>query len=604
MKKLNNISLYRIIIIVLLCSLINKPVIYLAGFIVLLIFNYLESFIYIVLILLILFSNSIKTDYIKYGIVERKTESYFIVDKILYKVKIKSNDIKIGDIIKTNECEYLDDNDYLKKNIKFVCNDYEIINNFNTKYKIYNKVQSFEDNTVLALNKFLYNQNNYEDLNYNLGYGLAIYYLLKLISQKSNKIGLILLLLYSLIFYFDIKFYLLIIDILLKNVNSSYKYLFKILIICLININMFYNNSILLPLLISLYSKLNIKTGFKTYLSLVESYIFGYFNLIGIVLFKFIIYFQMILFLISLLLIFVPGLEYYYNNLIYIYSYINNIEVPIRGNLKVFGIILYALIIYTFKINNKYLKYIVIILVILSPFNSPFLHISFIDVGQGDATLIKLPFNRGNILIDTGSKYNYYKLNKYLCSEGIYKIDYLILTHNDSDHNGNIENLKNDFNIVQIVDKPTDISIKKIKLKSLYLGEFDNDNDNSLIYYLNVQGIDFLFTGDISNKAEKQLIQKYSNLKLDILKVSHHGSDTSTSESFIKNVLPKIAIISTSGMYGHPSNKTINTLNAYMVDSYITKQAGNVEIYITKIINLLKTQNGDFAIIKCDDIRN
>ena len=236
-------------------------------------------------------------------------------------------------------------------------------------------------------------------------------------------------------------------------------------------------------------------------------------------------------------------------------------------------------------------------LLILSPLNNPLMNVCFIDVGQGDSALIKYPLSKSSILIDTGSEYNYYKLKKTLYEKGLYSIDYLIISHDDTDHNGNIDNLMNDFNIRNVVAKGEDISLKNLDFTYFDLGINDNDNDNSLVYMVNIDGYDFLFTGDISKKIENKLIRDYGPLNVDFLKVSHHGSRTGTSSFMIGNTLPQYAIISTSGMYNHPHFETLDTLDNYLVKYYITRDCGNVDIYFSNILDFIKTGNNDFVII-------
>lgn len=597
MKKLNNISVSRIVIFSIISVLINKTPLYILFCLLLLIYDYKETIIYVFLICFVLSTNSIKVDFIPYGIVEKKENNSYIVYKLFYKAEIKDNNINIGDIIYSKDSVYLDSKDKLKRNIKFKINEYETIYNLKLKGLIYERINTFPEKGIIGLNKFLYNINSYDDLSFNLGYGLAIYYLIKFVSQKHKGIGLVFIVIYAILFYFDPKFYLLILDILISNKNSN-KYWYRCIFILIINKCLFYNYSILIPLLLNLSNFIYIDMDFKEYMIIIESILFGNINIISVFLFKYIIYFQIILLCLSLIVLIFPILSPLYILLLNLYSLINNINLEIRGSLSIFGILIYEIIKYSLPFRNKYLDCFIICLIILSKISNPFLSISFIDVGQGDAEIIKLPFFDGNILIDTGSKYNYYNLRKYLFMNGIYNIDYLIITHDDSDHNGNLESLNNDFNIKNIIIEGKDIGLKNLNLKYLYIDDFDNDNDNSLVYYLNINDIKFLFTGDISSKAEEKLVNKYGDLDIDILKVTHHGSSTGSSEYFIKSILPKISIISTSGQYNHPSYITIENLEKYLSKYYITKDDGTIEIYLTGLINILKSEHGDFVIIR------
>lgn len=273
----------------------------------------------------------------------------------------------------------------------------------------------------------------------------------------------------------------------------------------------------------------------------------------------------------------------------------NGVHLSIRGSLNVISIIILSGIFS--KRRNQLIELIIIILVATSPLNNPYFHISYIDVGQGNATLIRNPFNGKCVLIDTGSSFNYSKLKSYLYSESIYVIDKLIITHNDTDHNGNIDNLSEDFKVLEIITDGTDIDLDKIKLRYYFVDEYDNDNDNSLIYTLEADGYRFLFTGDISSKVERDFINKYAPFKCDFFLASHHGSNTGNNEYFVSYIMPRYTIISTSGMYNHPSIETINTLESYKVKYYTTKEYGTIRIDLSRYLDLLTLYKGGFVII-------
>ncbi|MBQ2657369.1 MAG: MBL fold metallo-hydrolase [Erysipelotrichaceae bacterium] len=225
------------------------------------------------------------------------------------------------------------------------------------------------------------------------------------------------------------------------------------------------------------------------------------------------------------------------------------------------------------------------------------MHVSFIDVGQGDATLIRDSLYHTCILIDTGSSYQYYSLKKALFNEGIYRIDYLVITHDDEDHNGNIENLKNDFKIQNIIETGTSIDHERIYMKYYDLYGFDNDNDSSLVYSFRIDSVTFLFTGDISAEAERELIHRYGPMNIDVLKVAHHGSYTSSSRYFISSILPRFAVISTSGRYGHPHDVVLSVLNDYKVKYYITRDDGTITFSFSRFLDFITTGKGEFVII-------
>jgi len=215
--------------------------------------------------------------------------------------------------------------------------------------------------------------------------------------------------------------------------------------------------------------------------------------------------------------------------------------------------------------------------------------VHFIDVGQGDAILVQV--NDKNLLIDSGSKSEKKKLTNYLDSIYIPQFDYVIATHPHEDHIGNMSYIINNYKIINFYSPKVQnntlafesmaevLARKNIKIKvlksnnsSINLGEntlvevlspnldsYDNLNNYSAIIKISYGNNSFLFTGDAEESIEKELLSKSFNLKSDLLKIGHHGSSTSTSESFLQKVNPKITIISVGkdNSYGHPTKATL-----------------------------------------------
>ena len=102
----------------------------------------------------------------------------------------------------------------------------------------------------------------------------------------------------------------------------------------------------------------------------------------------------------------------------------------------------------------------------------------------------------------------------------------------------------------------------------------------------------FMFTGDISSEVERLLVNYKGPFKIDILKASHHGSNSGNSDYFIANILPEYVIYSTSGQYNHPSTNTIKTMDKYQVKQYSTKEYGDICFVFTKLFSFIKTNNG------------
>ena len=240
-----------------------------------------------------------------------------------------------------------------------------------------------------------------------------------------------------------------------------------------------------------------------------------------------------------------------------------------------------------------------------------------IDVKQGDSSLLYL--DDKTILIDTGGLYNQIVVEKtiiMLKSFGINKIDYLIITHGDYDHMGDSIYLANNFKIdkvilnnddynelekelIKVLDKKKikylkglqEIKLDNYKLEFLNTSEYDNENDNSNVIYLNYNDYKFLFMGDAGIDKEKDILKKYALKDIDILKVGHHGSNTSSSKIFINNIKPKYAIISVgkNNRYGHPKSSVLGTLSNSKI--YRTDLDGSIVIRFNKNGYKIRTCN-------------
>lgn len=284
------------------------------------------------------------------------------------------------------------------------------------------------------------------------------------------------------------------------------------------------------------------------------------------------------------------------------------------------------------KLKNKVIA-ILIILVIINPIKyfsnikQSNLKIYFVDVGQGDSTCIVTPKNKV-ILIDGGgnSKDENYDIGKqtllpYLLDKKINKIDYCIVSHFDSDHCGGLMYILKNLKVKNIIigkqyeeyenykefikiakDKKINIRVveagEKITIeKNLYIDVLwpinrekmviqNAINNNSLVFKLRYINFSMLFTGDIEEIAEKEILDNYKEntelLKSTILKVAHHGSKTSSTKEFINIVKPKYAVIGVGkdNKFGHPSNVTIENLKTINTEIYRTDEMGEISINV------------------------
>ena len=251
------------------------------------------------------------------------------------------------------------------------------------------------------------------------------------------------------------------------------------------------------------------------------------------------------------------------------------------------------------------------------------LKINFIDVGQGDSCLITTPQNK-KVIVDSGGSESYdvgkNVLLPYLLDKRITKIDYIMISHFDTDHckgfeyvlenikvknviiskqSETSENFKQIMKIIRkkrinliIVQKGSKIKIDNFTTVDILSPQSeniaDNMNDNSIVAKFEAYNFSILFTGDASEKIEKELIKEKINLKSDILKVSHHGSKTGTREEFMKSVKPKIALIGVgeNNKFGHPTKDVIKRLTENKVKIYRTDTDGEIRIKIKKNKNI------------------
>ena len=135
-----------------------------------------------------------------------------------------------------------------------------------------------------------------------------------------------------------------------------------------------------------------------------------------------------------------------------------------------------------------------------------------------------------------------------------------------------------------------ELNIDNSKLYFLQTKEYDNENDNSNVIYIELDGYKFMFMGDSGIEKEKDILDKYNISDIDVLKVGHHGSKTSSDKKFIDKIKPKYSIISVgkNNRYGHPNKEVLDTLNYSKI--YRTDQDGSI---------MLKIKNNKLEIETC-----
>lgn len=267
-----------------------------------------------------------------------------------------------------------------------------------------------------------------------------------------------------------------------------------------------------------------------------------------------------------------------------------------------------------------------ILYILYSPYLDDTGYIHFLNVGQGDAVLIELPKRKAVYMIDTGGEIYFSDqgvvisengpgkriIEPFLKGRGITQIDKLILTHGHLDHIGEVcylteripiekvlypyseslpEEAKNQFACLE--DKQIPVSYVHAADEWSYAGHhFDivhpmkktgyDENDLSIVLNADISGVKFLFTGDIEQGAEEEIVNRAEDIQAEILKAAHHGSSTSSTPPFVEKVNAAAAVISAgeNNRYGHPSAETLQTFEEHGLEIFRTDEDGTVTISV------------------------
>lgn len=241
------------------------------------------------------------------------------------------------------------------------------------------------------------------------------------------------------------------------------------------------------------------------------------------------------------------------------------------------------------------------------------LKIHFLDVGEGDSILIQTPKGK-TILVDAGNLISGFRVVEYLKKNNIHNLDYLIFTHPDLDHIGGAFFILQMMDVKRIYDNGEDLT-RRAKSSDVYrwyeelvrnnrnfdvlqaednflLDEvvfkvlwpyrpfiFSSFNPNSLVIMIEYKKFRCLLTGDLTIPAEKELLKKLKDLKADVLKVGHHGSNSS-SEEFLRVVSPEISVISVNkeNIRGYPAEEVLKRLEKFSSKVYRTDRDGDIII--------------------------
>lgn len=253
---------------------------------------------------------------------------------------------------------------------------------------------------------------------------------------------------------------------------------------------------------------------------------------------------------------------------------------------------------------------------------SGLLVVNFIDVGQGDGILIRTPDDKF-ILVDCGPAEAEQSFINFLKSQSVREFEYVFFTHPHADHIGNAVKVLQEFkvknvympnattttktftNLLNELDKRKDIKVTeakagqkitvgdvKIDILSPSKDKYSDLNEYSIVFKLTYKEKSILFTGDAYIENEKEMIAAGYDLKADILKVGHHGSDSSTSTEFLNAVKPKYAVIScgVDNSFGHPHKSTRENITNAGAKLYRTDEDGTITLYTNGTEIVIKSE--------------
>lgn len=313
-------------------------------------------------------------------------------------------------------------------------------------------------------------------------------------------------------------------------------------------------------------------------------------------------------------------------------------------------LLMYCSVFFTFYLMDIRAKIIKILFVLFIPivvvqFSGKLytdVKISFINVGQGDCILVELPFQKGVYLIDSGGLLRFeqeewkqrneqYEVGRqvvvpYLRGKGIGAIDTLIITHADADHVEGAEEILQEIRVKEIHITPNSYNkeimndllveakrqnvpiIEQIAGNGWKNGdvtfqyiwpsetEYEGNND-SLVLLMTAGNFTSLFTGDLEEEGELALVKRYPQLKnIDLLKAGHHGSKTSSSESFVQQLHPTLTIFNAGkdNRYGHPHEEVVERFHTRGLKTLTTGEVGTIEIQLRENGMFINTSNQYF----------
>lgn len=540
-------------------------------------------------------------------------QSYYVAKNQRTRVLVQSDlDLNFNDQIQVDSLEpiHTDDNFTLfsftkynaSKNIFYKTRDVRLIKKSTSlKSKLYDYISSQKNSKVLLSLYYGIHEDTIDEIYTMLGYGYisAYFIVFNLLKRKyeDKKIRISLLIL-SILFGSFFVFTLSLTRFILYQISylffksKSDQIGFTILCFSILYPTQVLSISFVLPILLQLVSYFCTEHKWIVQKMVVISVLFIYFKKVDIVSFLLFNLLRKLYGCVFLLGMFIPN---------FVTLKIPSLTIHYAPQ---YVFILVFIVVYIQCLKHFKWKYMILFLIpFLEVFCNPFFQVYTLNIGQGDCSIIVEPFYKSVVMIDCGQ--SLYRDNveriifPFLENKNIHTIDTLILTHDDFDHSGGYDRLKEKVKIKQVIkDSKDKVNVEYPFYLLLQERMAKDENDSSIISYFTYDHLNYLFMGDASKEIEKQLMDTY-DLKADVIKVGHHGSNTSSDTAFLDSLDCRIALISAGykNKYDHPSTETLKTLDHLHIHTFCTSTNGSIAIYSLHDFAFIVTNDGLFGII-------
>lgn len=540
-------------------------------------------------------------------------QSYYVAKKQRTRVLVQSDlDLNFNDQIQVDSLEpiHTDDNFTLfsftkynaSKNVFYKTRDVRLIKKSTSlKSKLYAYISSQKNSKVLLSLYYGIHEDTIDEIYTMLGYGYisAYFIVFNLLKRKyeDKKIRISLLIL-SILFGSFFVFTLSLTRFILYQISylffksKSDQIGFTILCFSILYPIQVLSISFVLPILLQLVSYFCTEHKWIVQKMVLISILFIYFKKVDIVSFLLFNLLRKLYGCVFLLGMFIPD---------FLTLKIPSLTIHYAPQ---FVFIFIFIVVYIQCLKHFKWKYMILFLIpFLEVFCNPFFQVYTLNIGQGDCSVIVEPFYKSVVMIDCGQ--SLYRDNveriifPFLENKNIHTIDTLILTHDDFDHSGGYDHLKEKVKIKQVIKNSKDkVNVEYPFYLLLQKRMAKDENDSSIISYFTYDHLNYLFMGDASKEIEKQLMDTY-DLKADVIKVGHHGSNTSSDTAFLDSLDCRIALISAGykNKYDHPSTETLKTLDHLHIHTFCTSTDGSIAIYSLHHFAFIVTNDGLFGII-------